>query len=130
MERASALEGKMVRILMFGWLLLGLIEPAAAQTGAGPQVIPQILEFDRKLCPVCKAAEQALQAVRVMYPGQFEVRQIYIDEEERTFRRYRVDVVPTQVFLDTTGKEVFRHEGMFPKEKLIEKLRELKFIKQ
>ena len=64
-----------------------------------------------------------------MYPGQFAVHRMYIDEEEHAFRRYRVAIVPTQVFLDANGKEVFRHEGVFPKEKLIEKL-QLKFIKE
>jgi hypothetical protein len=40
-----------------------------------------------------------------------------------------VAIVPTQVFLDPAGKEVFRHEGVFPKDQLIQKLRELKFIR-
>ena len=83
-----------------------------------------------KLCPICKESEIIIQLVRGMYPGQFAVRRLYINEEEPTFRRYRVAIVPTQVFLDADGKEVFRHEGVFPKEKLIEKLRELKFIKE
>jgi len=120
----------MMRILILAWLLLVPILPAAAPTAAGPQVTPEILEFDRKLCPICKASEQIIQSVRVMFPGQFAVRRLYIDEEEPVFRRYRVAIVPTQVFLDAAGKEVFRHEGVFPKEKLIEKMRELKFIKE
>ena len=120
----------MFKILVLGWLLLGLLLPAAAQTPPGSQVIPEILEFDRKFCPVCKESEQIIQAVRARYPGQFAVRRLYIDEEEPTFRRYRVAIVPTQVFLDAAGKEVFRHEGLFPREKLLEKLRELKFIKE
>ncbi len=123
-------SAKLLLIFVSGWLLLGLLLPAAAQTPAGPQVIPEILEFDRKFCPVCKQSEQIIQAVRARYPGQFAVRRLYIDEEEPTFRRYRVAIVPTQVFLDATGKEVFRHEGVFPREKLLEKLRELKFIKE
>ncbi len=123
-------SAKLLIILLSAWLLLGLLLPAAAQTPASPQVIPEILEFDRKFCPVCKESEQIIQAVQARYPGQFAVRRLYIDEEEPTFRRYRVAFVPTQVFLDAAGKEVFRHEGVFPREKLLEKLRELKFIKE
>ncbi len=120
----------MLRILILGSLLLCLIWPAAAQIPAGHQVTPEILEFDRKLCPVCRKSEEIVQAVQTMYPGQFVVRRIYIDEEEAMFLHYRAAIVPTQVFLDATGKEVFRHEWVFPKEQLIEKLRELKFIKE
>ncbi len=71
-----------------------------------------------------------VQEVRNLYPGQFAVRRLYIDEHQYIFRQYRVAFVPTQVFLDPAGKEVFRHEGVFPKEKLIQKLRELKFIQE
>ena len=127
--RPLSRNAKMIMVLL-GWLLLGLLLPAAAQTPAGPRVIPEILEFDRKLCPVCKESEQIIQAVRAQYPGQFAVRRLYIDEEEHLFRRYRVAIVPTQVFLDTAGKEDFRHEGVFSREKLLAKLRELKFIKE
>jgi hypothetical protein len=40
-----------------------------------------------------------------------------------------VVIVPSQVFLDPAGQEVYRHEGVFKKEDLIQKLRELKFIR-
>jgi hypothetical protein len=45
------------------------------------------------------------------------------------FRRYKVALVPTQVFLDAAGREVGRHEGVYKQEVLIQKLRELKFIR-
>ena len=45
------------------------------------------------------------------------------------FRRYKVAIVPTQVFLNAAGQEVARHEGVYKKEALIQKLRELKFIR-
>ncbi len=33
--------------------------------------------------------------------------------------KYKIRVIPTQVFLDQDGKEFFRHEGFFPKEELM-----------
>ena len=38
-------------------------------------------------------------------------------------------LIPTQVFLDATGKEVDRHIGALSKEEVITKLTELKFIR-
>jgi thioredoxin 1 len=113
-----------------GSLLLCLMWPAVAQIPADHQVTPEILEFGRKVCRVCRESEKIVEAVRTMYPGQFAVRVIYIEEDEPMFHRYQAVFVPTQVFLDATGKEVFRHEWAFPKEQLIEELRELKFIKE
>jgi thioredoxin-like negative regulator of GroEL len=67
--------------------------------------------------------------VKDRYAGQFTVQKFYIDEEENLFRRYRVAIVPTQVFLDAAGKEVGRHEGVYKQEALIQKLRDMKFIR-
>jgi len=115
--------------LLVGWMGLGPGLPARAQAPGVPQVLPKILEFDRKNCPVCRASELVILAVKDRYPGQFVVQKLYIDEEEFLFRRYKVAIVPTQVFLDATGKEVYRHEGVFKQEEFIRKLRELHFIR-
>jgi thioredoxin 1 len=120
---------KKIIVFLLGLLLLAFILPAWAQAPGLPQTLPQLYEFDRKLCPVCRKSEVIIQEVRNLYPGQFAGHRLYIDEHEKMFRQYRVAIVPTQVFLDSAGKEVFRHEGVFPKDQLIQKLRELKFIR-
>ena len=116
-------------LLWVGWICLGLGLSAPARAAEPPQALPQLLEFDRKFCPVCKASERVILAVKDAYPGQFVVTKLYIDEAEPLFRRYQVAIVPTQVFLDPNGKEVYRHEGVFKTPDLVDKLRELKFIR-
>ena len=115
--------------LLWGWLWLSPGPPVLAQAIMVPTVSPKILEFDRKFCPICKASERVILAVKDRYPGQFEVEKLYIDEADKVFRRYKVAIVPTQVFLDAAGKEVGRHEGLVKQDALIQKLRELKFIR-
>jgi thioredoxin 1 len=116
-------------LLLLGWMWLSPGPPVLAQTTTASKVLPQILEFDRKLCPICQASERVILAVKDQYPGQFEVKKLYIDEADALFRRYKVALVPTQVFLDAAGQEVGRHEGVYKQEVLIQKLRELKFIR-
>ena len=116
-------------LLWLGWMWLSPVLPVLAQAPTPPIALPKLLEFDRKLCPVCQASERVILAVKNRYPGQFEVEKLYIDEAEALFRRYKVAIVPTQVFLDNAGKEVGRHEGVFKQEALIQKLRELKFTR-
>ena len=115
-------------LLLLGWMWLSPGPAVLAQTTTAPNVLPQILEFDRKLCPICQASERVILAVKDQYPGQFEVKKLYIDEAGPVFRRYKVAIVPTQVFLNAAGQEVARHEGVYKKEALIQKLRQLKFI--
>ncbi len=111
-------------------LLGGLGLPAWVQ-GVPPEKAirrPAILDFGRGLCANCKLMEQILGKIKERYGDQVEVRFLYIDKDEPLFRQYRVVIVPTQVFLDASGKEVLRHSGVFPLELLEPRLRELKFI--
>ena len=119
----------LLMVLLLGWMCLSPLPPALAQEKTAATVLPKILEFDRKLCPYCKASERVILAVKDRYPGQFEVDKFYIDEADALFRRYKVAIVPTQVFLDAAGQEVGRHEGVFTQEALTQKLRQLKFIR-
>ncbi|MDP3183050.1 MAG: thioredoxin family protein [Desulfobaccales bacterium] len=116
--------------LILGLLLLWQILPADSQSPAPPQTRPAIYEFGRKLCPICHQMEQVLKAVQERYPGQLEVRLLFIDEDIKLFRQFNIAIVPTQVFLDESGQEVFRHEGLLFREKLEKKLRELKFVRE
>ena len=116
-------------LLWLGWMWLSPALPVLAQATTAPHVLPKILEFDRKLCPICQASERVILAVKGRYPGQFEVEKLYIGEAEALFRRYKVAIVPSQVFLDAAGQEVGRHEGVFKPDALIQKLRDLQFIR-
>jgi thioredoxin 1 len=116
-------------LLLWGWMCLGPAAAVLAQGTPAAKAMPTLLEFDRKNCPICKASERVILAAKDQYPGQFVVQKFYIDEEEKLFRRYQVAIVPTQVFLDAAGREVGRHEGVYKQEALIQKLRELKFIR-
>lgn len=126
--RVVRLLSSMICLVLGGLLLLP--PPLSLAQGAPPSPgKPVILEFSRLLCPVCAKAEAALQEVRKRYGNQVEVRILHIHKEEHIFKEYRVIFVPTQVFLDASGREVYRHEGPPTLEKLVLKLKELQFIK-
>ena len=38
------------------------------------------------------------------------------DVYKRQAKKYGIQLIPTQVFLDASGKEIMRHEGFFPEE--------------
>ena len=40
-------------------------------------------------------------------------------------KQYGIKMIPTQIFYDATGKELFRHEGFFAKEEILAKWAEL-----
>jgi thioredoxin 1 len=74
--------------------------------------------------------EAILLEVKAQYRDRVDVRIFYMETDAHLFRNFRVTIVPSQVFLDASGQEVFRNEGVFPKEELVKKLRELRFIQE
>jgi len=113
--------------LALGALLL--TAPLAAVSAADAPDKPAILEFARRLCPVCLKNAAMLKKVQAEYSDQISLRFVYIDNEEHLFQKYGVTIVPTQVFLDASEKEVFRHTGPLTEAELIGILQGLKFIR-
>jgi thiol-disulfide isomerase/thioredoxin len=130
-------EAKMKLILrlwffVFPFLLGGFffLEAALAQPQiqAPTKSRPVILEFSRELCPMCEYMEKTLGQLKAKYGDQIEVRILHYDSDEKLFKQYEVVFVPTQLFLDASGKEVFRHIGVFTLSELEKKLKQLKML--
>jgi thioredoxin 1 len=60
-----------------------------------------------------------MKAIEDKYKGQVQVIFHDVKVKKEMVAKYKVRVIPTQVFLDAEGKEFFRHEGFFPKEEII-----------
>ncbi len=75
-------------------------------------------------CIPCRMMQPIIEEIKKEYP---DVRVVFYDvrtpEGAEPGRKYRIRLIPTQVFLDENGNEYFRHEGFFPKEDLVEILR-------
>ncbi|GAI95361.1 unnamed protein product, partial [marine sediment metagenome] len=59
------------------------------------------------------------------YEGVFKVEFIDVWENPEAGREYGIRLIPTQIFYDSSGKELFRHEGFFSKEDILAKWKEL-----
>jgi thioredoxin 1 len=115
-------------ICLMGFLLLWHAWPTQARGSALGQGKPALYEFGSKYCIPCKEMQKVMADLKAQYGEQLEVRMIYADEEKDLFGKFKVMLIPTQVFLDASGKEVDRHMGALPKEEVIRKLKGLKFI--
>ena len=102
--------------------------PGLADTAPAPGR-PALYEFGAGYCFSCKEMEKVMAALKPVYSDQMEFRMVYADKEKELFQKYKIMLIPTQVFLDASGKEVGRHIGALTKEEVIQKLKDLKFIK-
>jgi len=98
---------------------------AAAATTAPAASLPRLIELGSVSCIPCKMMKPILDELRRDYAGRFQVDFIDVNEDREAGARYRLRVIPTQIFLDSRGRELFRHEGFFPKDQILAKWREL-----
>ena len=116
-------------ICLLGLLFLCQPWPTQAQGSAPAKGKPALYEFGSKFCIPCKEMKEVMAALKTSHGDQVEFRMIYVDEEKPLFGEYKIVAIPTQVFLNTEGKEVDRHLGALSKDEVLKKLKELKFIR-
>ncbi len=66
-----------------------------------------------------------LDQLRKEYAGKLQVDFIDVHKHQEAAETYGIRAIPTQVLFDASGKEVFRHEGFFPKDDILAKWAEL-----
>jgi thioredoxin 1 len=98
-------------------------EPAAAATSA--RRLPRLVDLGTTTCAPCKAMLVVVAELERSYADQLVVEFINVQQQEDASREYGVKVIPTQVFLDPDGKELFRHTGFYATEAIAAKWREL-----
>ena len=68
-----------------------------------------------------------LEQLTSEYEGRLEVLFIDIWESPDEAERYGIQLIPTQIFFDPGGGELFRHEGFFSRDDILAKWKELGF---
>lgn len=78
------------------------------------------LEFGAEGCISCRKMEGVMEEVKKDFAGQVKVRFMNVSEPEAQewTKYFGIAMIPTQVVLDNTGREVFRHTGFISAEDL------------
>jgi thioredoxin 1 len=66
-----------------------------------------------------------LEELKEEYAGSLEVVFIDVWQDPSAGEKYGIQLIPTQIFYDRSGRELFRHEGFFAKEEILAKWKEL-----
>jgi len=77
-------------------------------------------------CLPCRMMQPVIQEVERKYKGQVKVisYDVLTPEGREEAYKYKIRVIPTQIFLDRNNKEYFRHEGFFTLEDIEKVLKE------
>jgi thioredoxin 1 len=83
---------------------------------------PTLAEFGWRKCIPCKEMRPILEELDKEYKDKLNVLIVEIPYHEDLAERYRVTVMPVQIFFDSNGKEVVRHAGFLPKADIVAQL--------
>jgi len=82
------------------------------------------IELGADRCIPCKAMQPIMKEIAEECAGKIQVVFYDVWKDPRPARHYRIQLIPTQVFMDQDGKEIFRHVGFFPKDEILQMLKE------
>lgn len=78
-----------------------------------------MLELGSVGCIPCEKMKPVMEQLRTNYKGKLEVFFVDVRKDKETASRFKVYVIPTQVFLDKGGKEIHRHIGFYGYEEIV-----------
>ncbi len=81
-----------------------------------------MVDLGAKECIPCKMMAPILKKLKSDYKGKAAIIFIDIRKSPEHARRFGIRVMPTQIFFDRQGKEVFRHEGFMSEKDIVSQL--------
>jgi thioredoxin 1 len=86
--------------------------------------LPALIDVGAGTCIPCKLMAPILEELKKELEGKIVVQFIDLNKFPDSAQVYGIRVMPTQIFYDAAGKELFRHEGFYSKEDILAKWKE------
>ncbi|MCX6894590.1 MAG: thioredoxin family protein [Verrucomicrobia bacterium] len=105
--------------------LAGNVSTNAPAAPAETKPLPKLLDLGADKCVPCKMMAPILVELKKEYAGRLEVEFIDVWKNEAAGEKHKIAMIPTQIFFDAAGKELFRHSGFYSKKDILAKWKEL-----
>ena len=86
---------------------------------------PLLVDFGANNCVPCRQLRPILKDIAKEQSGKAEILIIDVYKFKSLAADHKIQVVPTLIFFDKTGKEVYRHMGAWYKDSIVKKLAEI-----
>jgi thioredoxin 1 len=101
------------------------VPPTTSAPAPSERRLPRVVDLGADKCIPCKQLAPILEELKKEYAGRVTVEFIDVWKNPDAGTPYKIKLIPTQIFFDADGKEVWRHEGFLPKADFIAKFAEL-----
>lgn len=109
-------------LLLLSGISVALLGSGRGQALAGEQLpvkgMVTLVDLGSHQCLPCRLMTPILDELKKKYKGRAAIVFLDVWEDRSLAAQYGIRAIPTQVFYDKQGREVFRHEGFLSKEKI------------
>lgn len=102
---------------------------AAGEASPIPEVpakgMVTMVDIGAGACIPCKMMAPILESLEKEYRGRAAIIFIDVWKNREQGQRFGIRAIPTQIFYDKTGNEVYRHEGFLDKNSITARLEQL-----
>ncbi len=118
---------------LIGWFLLSGLMVGVSLAGAQPLDFSKVpvkgmvtmIDLGAKKCIPCKMMAPIMEKMEKVYKGKAAIIFIDVWENGEPARRFGIRAIPTQIFFDREGKEVYRQVGFLSEERIVAQLKKM-----
>ena len=124
---------KWMTAFMVCFLCAGAFLEMGCSKGEQEADVPQVhteglvtmIDLGAKKCIPCKMMAPILEELKKEYDGKASIIFIDVWKDPEQARKYGIRAIPTQIFFDKNGMEVYRHVGFMNKEAIVGQLEKM-----
>ncbi|MFA6898656.1 MAG: thioredoxin family protein [Desulfurivibrionaceae bacterium] len=120
----------MKTLVRFALLLAALVvlhasDGTAASTPAPVPDTVTMVDLGATSCIPCKMMAPIIEELEAEYRGKAAIIFIDVWKNPDAGKKFKVSMIPTQIFFDRAGNEVYRHSGFMDKKTIIAQLAQM-----
>ena len=81
-----------------------------------------MIDLGAKKCIPCKMMAPILVKLEKAYKGTADIVFIDVWENKQPAQRFKIRAIPTQIFFNEQGEEVYRHVGFLDEKSIVEQM--------
>ena len=84
-----------------------------------------MVDLGARSCIPCKMMAPILEGLKAEYRGKAAILFIDVWQNPDQAKKFKVSMIPTQIFFDRGGHEIYRHSGFMDKKTIVSQLSQM-----
>lgn len=122
----------MKTLVRFALLLAALIilHPSDGRAASQPVPVPvkdmvTMVDLGATSCIPCKMMAPIIEELAAEYRGKAAILFVDVWQNPDEAKKFKVSIIPTQIFFDRAGNEIYRHSGFLDKNTIVAQLAQM-----